>query len=106
MTILDDFGAELVHDLTWEKFASRDQYGAPTYLAPQVLKARTDFTRRNRINARGQLFESTGESYFYAPTARIEDRFMIHTGDVVQNIDVSVIDDVAGAPYATRLIFG
>lgn len=106
MTILDDFGAELVHDLTWEPYVSEDEYGAPTYGAAQVLKARTDFTRRNRINARGQLFESTGESYFAPVGARIEDRFTIHTGDVVQNIDVSGVDDDLGVPYCTRLIFG
>lgn len=106
MTIVDEFGDELVHDLTWEPFVSADPYGNPTYGAAQVLKARTDFTRRNRINARGQLFESTGESYFYAPTARISDRFTIHTGDVVQNLDVSTTDYFDGTPYFTRLIFG
>ena len=57
MTIVDDFASELVHDLGWEKFIGEDDYGQATYQAPQVLKARTDFTRKNRLNAQGQLFE-------------------------------------------------
>ena len=111
MTIVDDFGAELVHDVAWEKLTGQDDYGQPTYQAPQVLKGRTDFTRKNRLNAQGQLFESAGESWLPPVPARVEDRFRIfHTffpaGEVVQNLDVSPIDDEFGVPYATRLIFG
>jgi hypothetical protein len=106
MTILDDFGAELVHDLTRRPFVSEDDYGNVIYGAPIVLKARTDFARRNYINARGQLAESRGESWFYAPGADSRDEFKIHTNEVVQNLDVAPVDDEVGMLYATRLIFG
>ena len=102
----------MVHDLAWEKFIGEDDYGQPTYQAPQALKARTDFTRKNRLNAQGQLFESAGESWMPPVPARVEDRFTIlhafftPAGEVVQNLDVSPIDDEHGVPYATRLIFG
>ena len=106
VTITDDFGDMLNHDLTWEQRTGADDYGKPTFAAPQVLKARTDFVRKNRVSAQGTLFESSGESWFAPVGAAIEDRFTLHTGEVVQNLDVSPIDDDLAVPYATRLIFG
>lgn len=116
MTIDDDFGPDLIHTVTWREFLSDDEYGQPTYGAPQVFQSRTDFTRVNFTNARGQSVEARGEAWFaplsvpFSVDMTITERlarseYTIHTGEVVQVLDVAVIDDDR-LPYATRLIFG
>ena len=106
MTIVDDFGPELVHDLTREPFVGEDGYGQPTYGAPQALKARTDMQGFLYNTSRGVEVEGRGASYFAPVGAGSRDRFTVHTGDVVQNLRVWTIDDDKGVPYATELLFG
>ena len=106
MTIVDEFGPELVHDLTWEKFLSEDDFGTPTYAAPVLLKARTDIRGIRYESARGHNLEARGESYFPPVGATSRDRFTIHTGDIVQVISIWTIDDDKGVPHTTELIFG
>ena len=69
MTILDDFGAELVHTITWEPFVSEDEYGNPTYGA-RAARPRPGHPQFPSMRVPAGTRSRRGASYF-APVGAV-----------------------------------
>jgi hypothetical protein len=107
MAILADFADLLPHDITWEERTGQDSYGKPTYAAAVAFKARVDYRRRNFVNAQGRIIETRGEVIVGGtPAIDPEDKVTIPGGEAPQIMDAFVVDDDAGVPYYTHVIFG